>query len=332
MRHKFTFFRLHRFLLIVFIILSFFSFAQADDKANCRFDPGKASFSVKYKDEISPYTVNGVFLPPGEKLHLEPQAEVPGRVFRIEAAGGVSAAKAGRGWRLTFPGAAGLYPVRVYEPATAEEILFNVFVTVPAARVREGCLNGYRIGDYPEEPFFDRGIYRPPRGFIEVSAENMDTFVSPHFKLKQFVCKQADLSVFPQYMALQERLILKLELVLEKLNENGIRCNSLEVMSGYRTPAYNKLLGNVKYSLHVWGGAADIYIDENCKDGNMDDLNCDGEIDFKDAAVVYDLIDSFYGKPFYAGFVGGLARYRPTHHHPPFVHIDVRGRRARWGD
>jgi hypothetical protein len=68
------------------------------------------------------------------------------------------------------------------------------------------------------------------------------------------------------------------------------------------------------------------------KDEMMDDMNWDGKIDHKDGAVIYKIIDKLHGKSFYQGFVGGLASYRKTVDHGPFVHVDVRGRRARWGD
>jgi hypothetical protein len=126
--------------------------------------------------------------------------------------------------------------------------------------------------------------------------------------------------------------LLKLELILQAVNERGYTCDTFHIMSGYRTPYYNKAIGNVKYSRHLWGGAADIFIDENPRDGMMDDLNRDSKIDYRDAAVLYDIIDGLYGKPFYASFVGGLARYRKTPTHGPFVHVDVRGFRARWGE
>jgi hypothetical protein len=87
----------------------------------------------------------------------------------------------------------------------------------------------------------------------------------------------------------------------------------------------------VKYSRHVWGGAADVFVDENPRDGMMDDLNADGAHDYRDAAVLYELVDGLYDKPFYAPFVGGLGRYKKTAAHGPFVHVDVRGFRARWG-
>jgi uncharacterized protein YcbK (DUF882 family) len=123
---------------------------------------------------------------------------------------------------------------------------------------------------------------------------------SPHFRLKQFLCKQN--GGYPKYLVLKEALPPKMELILQRLNAKGYRCDSFHVMSGYRTPYYNKAIGNVKYSRHIYGGAADIFIDE------------------------------LYGKSYYIKFMGGLARYKKTLNHDPFVHLDVRGRRARWGD
>jgi hypothetical protein len=206
-----------------------------------------------------------------------------------------------------------------------------ILVNIPsfALEVVEGeILNGYRIGAYPRSPLKGLAIYRPPAGFIEVTERNQNTEIAPHFVLRQFLCKQE--SVYPKYLVLKERLVLKLELVLQEMNERGYRCETFHIMSGYRTPYYNKAIGNVRYSRHVWGGAADIFVDEDPKDEMMDDLNHDGTIDYRDAAVVYKVIDDLYGRPFYAPFLGGLARYRKTPAHGPFVHIDVRGFRARW--
>jgi uncharacterized protein YcbK (DUF882 family) len=103
-------------------------------------------------------------------------------------------------------------------------------------------------------------------------------------------------------------------------------------MSGYRTPYYNHAIGNVKYSRHLWGGAADIFIDVAPADGVMDDLDGDGTVDVRDAHVLYELVDTMYGSPLYEPFVGGLGAYRTTPAHGPFIHVDARGFRARWGD
>jgi hypothetical protein len=217
----------------------------------------------------------------------------------------------------------------VSRAGSSEEILLNVFVIVPLERVEKGRLNGYRIGSYPATALKGLEIYKPPPGFIEVTKDNKDTLVSPHFRLEQFLCKQA--GRYPKYIVLRSRLLLKLELLLQRVNAAGFRADTFQVMSGYRTPSYNKAIGNVKYSRHMWGGAADIFIDEEPKDGRLDDLNRDGKIDYRDAAVIYDLIDDLYGDPLYAPFVGGLGRYKKTAAHGPFVHVDVRGFRARWG-
>jgi hypothetical protein len=132
-------------------------------------------------------------------------------------------------------------------------------------------------------------------------------------------------------MVLREKLLLKLELILANVNELGYQCHTFNILSGYRTPYYNKTIGNVTYSRHMWGGAADIFIDENPRDDIMDDLNRDGKIDWRDAKILYDIIDDMSWEAFFEPFVGGLARYKKTLTHGPFIHVDVRGRRTRWG-
>jgi len=202
-------------------------------------------------------------------------------------------------------------------------------VIVPYSDLEGETLNGYRIGNYPARPLRGLSIYRPPRGFIEVTPENQATLVAPHFRLEQFLCKQE--GGWPKYVVLKERLLLKLEVILEAVNRKGYKASTFAILSGYRTPYYNRLIGNVRYSRHVWGGAADIYIDENPKDEMMDDLNADDRIDYRDADVIYDIIDEMYGQPWYAPFIGGLGRYKRTRGHGPFVHVDTRGFHARWG-
>jgi hypothetical protein len=211
-----------------------------------------------------------------------------------------------------------------------DSVILNVFVMEPYGNMRGEYLNGYRIGKYPSVPLKQLPIYRRPAGFIELTEGNESILVGPHFRLGQFACKED--GGYPKYLVLRERLILKLELILEKINEAGYHCDTFHVMSGYRTPYYNRSIGNVKYSRHLWGGAADIFIDASPEDCMMDDLNHDGKIDYRDADVIYDIIDSIDGKPWYAKFLGGLARYKKTSSHGPFVHVDVRGNRVRWGD
>ena len=119
-------------------------------------------------------------------------------------------------------------------------------------------LNGYRIGQYKQKPLKNNPVYKPPTAFVEVTPQNRDERVSPHFTLGQFISKQA--SAYPKYLALRERLLLKLEMILEAVKEQGIQVSTLHVMSGFRTPFYNKAIGNpTQYSRHLYGDAADIF-------------------------------------------------------------------------
>lgn len=220
----------------------------------------------------------------------------------------------GRRWDWTAPRVPGLYPIEV------DSITVQAFVLTPASRMRGEYLNGYRIGRYPTKPLRGLDIYRAPGGFIEITRANENTFVSPHFQLKQFVCKQG--GAYPRYVVLNEQLIERLETLLAIANDAGINASTFHVMSGYRTPAYNRAIGNVPYSRHTWGSAADIFVDSD-RDGRMDDLNRDGESDIRDAEILYRLFEGPQAS-------GGMGKYEPTAAHGPFVHVDVRDRRARW--
>ncbi len=100
-------------------------------------------------------------------------------------------------------------------------------------------------------------------------------------------------------------------------------------MSAYRTPYYNKSIGNVKFSRHVYGDAIDLYVDDN-HDGIMDDLNKDGKINIKDARVIAKVVEKIEQDPHYKEFIGGLGVYNKNSRHTYFVHVDTRGYAARW--
>jgi hypothetical protein len=293
------------------------------------FSPEKAWFSIKIRDRICPYKEFGVFVLPGETLSLEALSDRGAIHYVLDRTRGRVKPVAPNKWNWQAPDEEGLCPIKISTQPPSDSILLNVFVMVPFKELKGEYLNGYRIGRYPGVPANLLPMYSPPKGFIEVTEENQETPLSPHFTVKQFLCKQR--GNYPKYIVLKEALLLKLELILEKVNRTGIHCETFHIMSGYRTPYYNRVIGNVKYSRHLWGGAADIFIDEYPKDEMMDDLNKDGRINWKDADILYNIVDELYGKDFYFSFIGGLARYKKTPNHGPFVHVDVRGKRARWG-
>lgn len=317
--------------LVCLALLSFASWEALLLAQESGFDAGRLSFSVQVRGETNPYKVLALCAMPNEELTFDviavsdPEADTftfqtnEGQVIRQGAQRFVW--KAPQGNRHTT--------VEIVRESTGERMRFQILMMVPLSAARDGKLEGYRIGQYPEKALKGLDIYRPPRGLARLEPQDLDLQISPHFRLGQFICKQAD--GFPKFILLRMRLLLKLEYLLEKVNLSGIRCDSFAVLSGFRTPFYNKSIQNVEYSRHCWGGAADIFIDVAPKDGMMDDLNKDGKIDVEDARVLSKWIEEWKTREDYDGFVGGLGLYRKTSARGPFVHVDVRGFKARWG-
>jgi len=294
------------------------------------FDAGRTAIRVTLGGVTIPYSEFAVYVLPGAAVSIVASPRTSDHVFDLSWRSGTGRRDDPASWTWTAPTDVGLTEIVLRERGSNARITINVFVMVPFATLKGETLNGYRIGSYPKIPLRGLSIYRPPKGFVEVTRDNADTRISPHFVLRQFLCKQA--GGWPKYVVLRPLLLLKLEMMLEQINNAGLRCDSFHVMSGYRTPFYNHAIGNVKYSRHQWGGAADIFVDVDPEDGLMDDLNGDGKIDVRDARRLYDLVDDLYGSSSYEPFVGGLGLYRTTVNHGPFIHVDVRGFHARWGD
>lgn len=295
-----------------------------------------APFSVQYRDHVSWLRVNPLFVLPGERVTVEAQAT--SRV-ELRASGGRAERLGPRRWAWTAPSEAGEHRLALVpgpSDGTGERggrgnegapVTFRAFVMVPVSEVRDGVLNGYRIGDYPESAFRGMERYRPPEGFVEVTPENRDVRVSPHFRLGDFLCKQP--AGWPRYVVLEERLLWKLEAVIAALNRQE-GAWSLHVMSGYRTPHYNAAIGQARHSRHMYGDAADVFVDEDPEDGRMDDLTGDGRATRADARRLYRIADRVADTSLAERLAGGMGYYPATSSHGPFVHIDARGYRARW--
>ena len=61
----------------------------------------------------------------------------------------------------------------------------------------------------------------------------------------------------------------------------------------------------------------------------MSDLDGNGRTDIRDAKLLATAADRVERE--HPDLVGGIGVYPATSAHGPFVHIDVRGTRARWG-
>jgi hypothetical protein len=193
-------------------------------------------------------------------------------------------------------------------------------------------VGNYRLGFWPEER---RRSYDPedlPAGFIEVHRQDVDIRISAHFSLGDFLVQDSRQEhVWPKYVVIREELIEKLELVLDEIERMGIPASHVRVLSGFRSPEHNARGGHhgmAAESRHQYGDAVDLIIDADL-DGRMDDLNGDGRVDINDAMLLAAAVERVESR--HPDLIGGLGVYHAMGPSGPFVHIDVRGTRARWG-
>jgi hypothetical protein len=262
---------------------------------------------------------------PGEALRigLLPYAKID---LAVTLDGKTVGERADNGLLFTAPMQPGLYRLRFLHPQTEDESLVQLWIVQPIDPLEDDMLHGYRLGEYPQARS-NRANYEPPKGLIEVTADNIDTQLTEHFTLRQFVCKQA--SDYPKYVAVQESLLLLLERLLAQAQARGFDVETFGIISGYRTPWYNRSIGNVQYSRHVYGDAMDIFIDADGND-QMDDLDGDGVHNMADINVFYDMVDALMALPENIALVGGAGHYQRNARHGGFVHVDTRAYRARW--
>jgi hypothetical protein len=316
--------------LPVLLVAGFAALSLALTPAPTRPATPAPRLALHYKGIGTVDSVGTVFVMPGETLTVAAAGPAaPAAPAQLAATAGPVLTVASNTWRWVAPDAPGLYCLRAAATGAADTVTLHALVMVPATALRNGVLNGYRIGHYPTRPLGNRAAYLPPAGFVEVTPDNQDLYLTPHLQLGQFVTKQA--GGFPKYVVLDERLLLKLERVLDLVHQAGHDVRRFRILSGYRTPHYNRAIGNTTtYSRHVYGAAADIFIDDHPADGRMDDLNGDGRSDLRDAAVLADMVHRAFDNARDAALLGGVSAYPSNAAHGPFVHVDVRGYRARW--
>ena len=156
------------------------------------------------------------------------------------------------------------------------ELTLTLVNVVPYTAMRNGKLDGYRIGEYAAQPLKGLEQYERPKGFVRLADHNDDLWVSDHYRMRDFQCK---LDGTTKFLVLRTDALVKLEILQhELLIRHNLKFDRFTIMSGYRTPYYNAKIGNeTGYSRHLYGDAMDIYIDQNA-DGKMDDVNRDGRI------------------------------------------------------
>jgi uncharacterized protein YcbK (DUF882 family) len=192
-------------------------------------------------------------------------------------------------------------------------------VMVPFDRKLGNWLNGYRIGTYLQERIGHRNHADVPVGFVEVRPELLELQLSKHLKLADFVTHDDQDNIWPKYVALNPRLLDKLELVLSDLGGAARPELGIDVHSGFRSPSHNREVRRAASdSRHQYGDAADVQID----------ANGDGKITMTDEIRVMLAVDRV--EHAHPDLVGGLGIYTSRRYRTPYLHIDTRGKRTRW--
>jgi hypothetical protein len=196
----------------------------------------------------------------------------------------------------------------------------SLSVMVPFSAKLGGVLNGYRIGTYVAERLGARDREAPP-GFVEIDEDVLDLPLTKHLRLSDFVSHDGQQS-WPRYAALDARLLDKIELVVAEIAEltgknDADTTIALDVHSGFRTPIHNRRVQRAaRDSRHQYGDAADIAIDGNG----------DGRITAADTRLIARAVEEVERE--HPDLVGGMGLYNRGG--ASYVHIDARGKRARW--
>jgi hypothetical protein len=293
------------------------------------FKKGRSGLTLRFSGIESSLATMSAFVMPGETLEIEAKGG-SGLYAASSRTGTLVADEKKPKWTWAAPSThGGDHEIRIRDrsPGKKDAAMLRVFVLRPYDGAE--TIDEYPIGQYQAPPAKNSEAFAPPRGFVEVTDDNVDVAVSPHFKLSQFVCKDGIEGT--RYLALDPALLVKLEKVLEALASRGLPATTLQIFSGFRTPAYNARIGNeTGLSRHLYGDAADVVLDRD-GDGEMDDLDGDGIITKMDASVLHNLIhEALDSKAATGPLAGGLATYDGNLSHGPFVHIDTRGVRVRW--
>jgi uncharacterized protein YcbK (DUF882 family) len=190
-------------------------------------------------------------------------------------------------------------------------------VMKPLTEKRGSSINGYRIGFYRGER--SGRFNQAPEGFLEVREHEAKLPVSDHLAIEDFLTHDNQ-TTWPRYVAMDPRLLDKLELVFEEIARwRGSPDDSrvlVDVHSGFRTPLHNQRVPRAAGdSRHQYGDAADIAVD----------ANGDGRISWLDVSLIARAVDVVERR--HPDLVGGLGQYTGS---SPYAHIDARGSRARW--
>lgn len=178
---------------------------------------------------------------------------------------------------------------------------------LPASYLQDTYLNEPTFGSIKKNTSYyilhKKDVYRRIVGQIRVR----DLMPRDEYYQRAFLFSQDSL-----YWGIDKRILSRLLDLQDLLEEKGYDRDAFWVRHGHRHPRYNEEVGGAGKSRHLYGDAIDLVIK---------DINQDGRYTPDDKDIVLDLCEKFIIKN-----QGGIGRYPWSR----TVHIDLRGRRARW--
>jgi hypothetical protein len=226
------------------------------------------------------------------------------------------------GPKLVAPSLPGIYQLTLTRGDSRRVVPgLNLAVMVPFEQKMGTSINGYQIGTYRAER--TKARYDLPDGFVQVGADEAELQVTKHLRLGDFLSQDGQ-RTWPRYAAVDARVLDKVELVLAELerwqgDSSGRHRLRFDVTSAFRTPSHNRVvLRSAKDSRHQYGDAIDLTVD----------ANGDGRLTAGDSRLVALAVEMVEQK--HPELAGGLGVYTSRRIRVPYVHIDARGRRARW--
>ncbi|MBA3557882.1 MAG: hypothetical protein H0W30_04710 [Gemmatimonadaceae bacterium] len=196
----------------------------------------------------------------------------------------------------------------------------TVAVLIPFDEKRGSDIEGYRIGTFLAERL-GSGEKEHPAGFVKITESDAQLPITKHLRLGDFLTRDGQ-TQWPRYAAISPLVLDKLELVVASIAElrggdTRVRVE-LNVHSAFRTPAYNGYNRFSRDSRHQYGDAIDVAID----------ANGDGKLSASDTKLVAQAVDRVEQQ--HPELMGGMGVYTSEKYNQPYVHIDARGKKARW--
>lgn len=235
----------------------------------------------------------------------------------------------------------GAFLYRFMKRSDTEAALRVAVVGMHFSPGRRKVMEGYDLGTWPvltkpktmtkaaQKMWDNRAAYRHPE-WIFCADEQLGEFaVIRGHRLASFMME--DKPRFPnkvQWLYLSYAMLKRIVKLEAALRTKNISRGRITVISGFRSPRYNPVIGGSAFSRHLYGDACDFIIDDD-GDGKFDDLDGDGKVTWRDAFLIAKLIKELQDQNVIVP--GGTGIYRVS---PPgclaSVHMDARGVHSTW--